>query len=161
VFLGSKWFKTLVTCGVVFRLENMFENDFKSVKARNKTCAWVWFWFWKWKPNNLHSKQPTCFRICIALLWKRLSGTNTMRMWCVAWKVVLGENWIKQVLLLMSWRKPILSWCGSLATRWWLSDRWSPEFALGVEVLTCHRQVVAQRPLATPGSGFNFLIPFY
>ncbi|WJX96612.1 hypothetical protein P8452_77792 [Trifolium repens] len=35
---------------------------------------------------------------------------------------------------------------GSLATSW------SPAFALGVEVLTCHRQVVAQRPLATPGT---------
>ena len=40
VFLGSKWFKTLVTCGVAFRLENMFENDYRSVKARNETCAW-------------------------------------------------------------------------------------------------------------------------
>ena len=42
-FLGSKWFKTLVTCGVAFPFENMFENDYRSVKARNKTCAWVWF----------------------------------------------------------------------------------------------------------------------
>ena len=39
VFLGSKWFKTLVTCGVTFYLENMFENDYRSVEARNKTCA--------------------------------------------------------------------------------------------------------------------------
>ena len=32
-FLGSKWFKTLVTCGVAFRFENMFENDYRSVEA--------------------------------------------------------------------------------------------------------------------------------
>ena len=42
-FWYFKWFKTLVTCGVAFRFENMFENDYRSVKARNKTCAWVWF----------------------------------------------------------------------------------------------------------------------
>ena len=68
--LGSKWFKTIVTCGVALYFENMFENDYRTVKARNKTCAWIWFWFWKWKSNNLHSKQPTCFRRCIACLWK-------------------------------------------------------------------------------------------
>ena len=39
VFLGSKWFKTLVTCGVAYYFENMFENDYRTVKARNKTCA--------------------------------------------------------------------------------------------------------------------------
>jgi hypothetical protein len=43
VFLGSKWFKTLVTCGVTFYFENMFENDYRTVRARNKTCAWIWF----------------------------------------------------------------------------------------------------------------------
>ena len=43
VFLGSKWFKTLVTCGVAFYFENMFENDYRTVKARNKNCAWIWF----------------------------------------------------------------------------------------------------------------------
>ena len=41
--LGSKWVKTLVTCGVAFYFENMFENDYRTVKARNKTCDWIWF----------------------------------------------------------------------------------------------------------------------
>ena len=43
VFLGSKWFKTIVTCGVAFYFENVFENGYRSIKARNETCAWVWF----------------------------------------------------------------------------------------------------------------------
>ena len=37
--LGSKWFKPIVTCGVAIYLENVFENDYRTVKARNKTCA--------------------------------------------------------------------------------------------------------------------------
>ena len=94
MFLGSKWFKTLVTCGVAFRFENMFENDYRSVKARNKTCAWVWFCFWKWKPNNLHKKQPTYFRECIACLGKwfvlcleKVLGTNRIKLGLV------GKRW--------------------------------------------------------------------
>ena len=42
-YFGVQVFKTLVTCGVAFRFENKVENDYRTVKARNKTCAWIWF----------------------------------------------------------------------------------------------------------------------
>ena len=45
--MGSKWFKTLVTCGVACRFENMFENDYRSVEAVIKLVLGFGFDFGK------------------------------------------------------------------------------------------------------------------
>ena len=99
--LGSKWFKTIVTCGVAFYFENMFENDYRTVKARNKTCAWVGFDFGN--ENQItctRSNQHAFGNVLLAyengllLCLEKVLGTNRIKLGLV------GKRWCELLFLL-------------------------------------------------------------
>jgi hypothetical protein len=79
-FWYYKWFKILELCGLAFTLKTCLKMVTGRLRPVIKLVLGFGFDFGNEKPNNLHSKQPTYFRKCNALLRKRFLGTNTMRM---------------------------------------------------------------------------------
>ena len=95
VFLGSKWFKTLVTCGVAFRFENMFENDYRSVEAVMKLVLEFGFDFG-------NENQITCTRSNRQAFGNELLAYENGLLLCL--EKMLGTNRIK---LGLGWKKVV------------------------------------------------------
>ncbi|KAK2380961.1 hypothetical protein QL285_068606 [Trifolium repens] len=64
----------------------MFENDYRSIKARNKTCAWIWFDFG-------NENQITCTRSNQQAFGNEFLAYENGLLLCL--EKVLGTNGIK------------------------------------------------------------------
>ena len=70
VFWGQNGLKLLWHVVSLFTLKTCLKMITGRLRPVIKLVLGFGFDFGKWKSNNLHSKQPTCFRRCIACLWK-------------------------------------------------------------------------------------------